>query len=554
MILIVALTLTLGGAGAAFPIIWQMLIDRAVNGIVDITLSVLFIGLFLFEVAPVAYILRARFTNRYEFNTRYQMFKHLLRLSVPFHKERVSTKILTEANKGVDAGTHLLRLFMRGSILADVPIAIFAFGYVTMHSWAASIILLVFIAIFLLLSVWMGVKIAKVEKEYHELDNDVLTRMREVVQQIETVKLHRAEIHEHEWYMASGSQVLALDNQRTAYYAMFGMMSGLAHVLPFGIGLLLFLPLVADGTLTVGTLIALQLYSMRAVAPAGFLGEMYQEIKTNAAKLKPALQLLKQQPTVVETNQPVEMKPLRHELSLKNVSFQYPGADEPLLRNISLVITAGEKVALVGKTGSGKTTLARLLVRFYDPQHGIVTMDGTDLRQISFDSLYQQISYVTQEVTVFSGTIGENIGYGLAGCNDERLKLACSNASADFVFRQKEGFNTIVGELGEKLSGGERQRLALARVFLRRPSVVILDEATAALDQMTERDVQAAFDRLLQMNGGTTMVVIAHRITTVRNADRIVVIENGQILDSGTHNDLMDRCDLYQDLCRGMAD
>lgn len=220
---------------------------------------------------------------------------------------------------------------------------------------------------------------------------------------------------------------------------------------------------------------------------------------------------------------------------------------------MSLTIAAGEKVAVVGKTGSGKTTLARLLVRFYDPNHGIITMDGTDLRQFSFDSLYRQISYVTQEVPVFSGTIGENVRFGLAECGEDRVMDACTHASANFVFQQKQGLATKVGELGEKLSGGERQRLALARVFLRHPSVLILDEATAALDQMTEREVQAAFDRLLQMNGGTTMVVIAHRITTVKNADRIVVLGQGRVIDAGTHKELLDRCELYQELCRGMT-
>ncbi len=553
VVLIAVSTAFLATASAAFPIVWQLIIDRAVAGMVDYWLSVVFIGLFVIEVAPVVYVLRARFTNRYEFDTRYRLFKHVLRLSIPFHKEKESTKVLVEANKGVDAGTRLLNMFMNGNILADIPVGIFAFGYVAIHSWQATLILLAFMAVFLLLSVYLGSKIAKVAEEYHGRDNEVSTRMREVVQHIEMVKLHRAETQEHEWYMEYGGKVLELDNRLTKYMAWFDLMAGLSHVLPFGIALVLFLPSVATGTLTVGTLIALQMYSMRAVAPAGFLGEMYQDIKMNAAKLKPALRILREKPTVVEAKQPAEMKPLRHEVKLQNVSFRYPGANESVLQNISLAIASGEKVAVVGKTSSGKTTLARLLVRFYDPDSGIITMDGTDLRQISFDSLYRQVCYVTQEVPIFSGTIGENVSYGLSACGDDHLMSACSNASAEFVFRKKEGLDAMVGELGENLCGGERQRLALARVFLRQPSVVILDEATAALDQMTERDVQAAFDRLLAMNGGTTMVVIAHRISTVRNADRIVIVDDSQLADVGTHDELLGRCGLYQELCRGMA-
>ena len=312
-------------------------------------------------------------------------------------------------------------------------------------------------------------------------------------------------------------------------------------------------PQVAAGKMTVGLLVALQLYGSRAVGPAGFLGRIYQEAKRDTVMLRPALRLLQQQPTIVEPAKPVEMKPLRHEIALRQVTFQYPGADQPMLRDVSLVVPAGAKVAIVGPNGSGKSTLARLLVRFYDPNHGVVTYDGTDLRQLSFGSIYQQVAYVTQEVPMFSGTIGENVAYGLPACSEERLREACRRAAADFIFRLPQGLRTPVGELGGKLSGGERQRLALARVFLRNPSLIILDEATAALDGLTQREIQAAFDRLLAVNGGTTCVVIAHRMSTVQNASQIVVLEDGAIAATGTHAQLLQSCPLYGQLCQEMA-
>ena len=550
---IFTITFAVAGSSAAFPIVWQMIVDKAMTGAIDNWLLVVFVMLFIFNITPLVPQLRSRFLNRYEFETRYQLFRHLIRLSIPFHKDKESTKALLEVNKGVAAGNNLLSIFLQGDILADIPVSVFALWYVGMHSIPAVSILLAFIIFFLILSYVLGIKITNLENEYNDLDNDLSTHQREVLQYIETVKLHQAEPQEEEWALNYGTKLLNLSDRRSAYYTLFNFMSSLASALPFGIAMVLFLPGVANGSLTVGTLIALQMFSVRAVSPAGFLGSMYHDIKTSTAKLKPALILLQEQPSVKEAKNPVEMNPLKHEINICNLSFTYQGAEKPTLNNVSLSITAGEKVALVGKTGSGKTTLARMLVRFYDPNHGIITMDGTDLRHVSFGSLYRQVSYVTQEVPIFSGTIGHNVKYGLPKSMDDHITLACTYASADFVFNQKKGLETRVGEMGENLSGGERQRVALARVFLRRPSVVILDEATAALDRITEHEVQEALDRLFQINRGITMVVIAHRITTVKNANRIVVMDKGYIIDTGTHDELMGRCELYQELCKGMA-
>jgi len=554
MVTLLVFSMIMASAGFLVPMVWQMLLDRAVAGSMDQRLALTLLVLLVVQCVPVAFLLRERFINRYRFNTKYRLFKHMLRLSIPFHKDKESTKLVMESGKGVDASTRLMKYALQGHILADVPIAIASFVYIATHApqpMTIMTVLLVFFIVFLFLNKYFGSRIAAVEEESQELDNEVSTRQREVVQQIETVKLHRAERQEEDWYQREGQKARTLEDKQDNYLAWFSAMGDLAHVLPFTISLFIFLPYVAEGTITVGTLVALQLYCSRAVTPAGFLGDVYQEIKTNAAKLKPALRILAHYPTVAEADHPIEMNPLRHQIELKNVSFSYPDTKEPTIRELSLAIEAGERIAVVGKTGSGKSTLARLLVRFYDPDHGMITMDGTDLRQVSFESLYEQISYVMQEVPVFSGTIGDNVSYGLRECGDDQVGGACRQASANFVFTHKQGLGTKVGELGEKLSGGERQRLALARVFLRKPSLLILDEATSALDETTQREVQEAF---LTINGGTTIVAIAHRITTVKGADRIVVLDDGGVVDVGPHSELLDRCVLYQELCQGMAD
>lgn len=540
------------GTGIAFPIVWQMVFDQAIEGNPNRWLIVLFAALFLANIVPMVRPLRALLISEYEADLRCFLFKHVLRLSIPFHKDKESAEAVLESGKGVSAGTQLLQHLLHGGLLVDVPVAVFSLCYVASYSLAAAGVLVVFMLALLATSTLLGRKVSMLNEEEELLDNEVSIRQREVLQHVEVVKLHKAEPCEEAWAQTQAEKQRQINNRLNWYQALFDLFGGAARALPVCISLLIFAPSVADGSITIGVLIALQIFSIRAVAPAGFIADTYQIFKKNSAKLKPALELLQQKPTVLESPHPVNMNPLRHELRFCDVTFTYPGTSAPALTDISFCIKAGEKVAIVGKTGSGKTSLVRLLVRFYDPDEGIITMDGTDLRQISFESLYQQVSYAPQEISIFSGTIGANVAYGLSAESKDSIEVACNNASADFIFSRENGLETKVGELGEKLSGGERQRLALARIFLRRPSLVILDEATSSLDNVTEESVQKAFDGLLGL--GSTMVVIAHRISTVRNADKIIVLDKGRIVAIGTHKELLGRCRIYQDLCRAPVD
>lgn len=551
--LLIAVAIVISAAASiAFPIVWQMVFDQAVANSHNPWLIALFALLFLANITPMVRPLRALLINEYEVALRCCLFKHVLRLSIPFHKDKESAQTVLESGKGVSAGTQLLQHLLHGGLLVDVPVAVFSLWYVASYNLAAAGILVGFMLMLLVTSALMGRKVSMLNEEEEQLDNEVSTRQREVLQHVEVVKLHKAETCEDVWVQTQAEKQRQINNWLNWYQTLFDFFGGLARALPVGISLLIFAPSVADGSITIGTLIALQIFSIRAVAPAGFIADTYQIFKKNSANLKPALQLLQQKPTVLESSHPIDMNPLRHELRVCNVTFTYPGANAPALTDVSLCIKAGEKIAIVGKTGSGKSTLGRLLVRFYDPDQGVIIMDNTDLRLISFDSLYQQVSYAPQEVSIFSGTIWENVAYGSKAEHHDGVEVACRHASADFIFSREHGLETKVGELGEKLSGGERQRLALARIFLRRPSLVILDEATSSLDTVTEGDVQKAFDNLLGM--GATMVVIAHRISTVRNADKIVVLDKGCIVAVGSHQELLGRCRIYQDLCRAPID
>jgi ABC-type multidrug transport system fused ATPase/permease subunit len=239
---------------------------------------------------------------------------------------------------------------------------------------------------------------------------------------------------------------------------------------------------------------------------------------------------------LLKENEPA--KSSRGEIAFENVSFNYPTRpDFEVLKSISFTARSGETVALVGSSGSGKSTIASLLLRFYDPQKGSIQIDGTESRNIPLTELRKQIAIVPQDVILFAGTIKDNIAYGRPGATDSEIEEAARKANAyDFINSFPEKFNTLVGERGIQLSGGQRQRIAIARAVLKNPSILILDEATSSLDSESERLVQEALDKLMV---GRTSIVIAHRLATIRNADKIVVLQKGVVHEIGTHQELM---------------
>jgi subfamily B ATP-binding cassette protein MsbA len=255
-------------------------------------------------------------------------------------------------------------------------------------------------------------------------------------------------------------------------------------------------------------------------------------------------ELLATQSTLVDPPQPVPLKAAGGDIHFDNVSFAYD--NKPVLRDIQLRVQPGEKVALVGKTGSGKTTLANLLLRFYDPTGGAIRIGGVDLRQAALGDLRRQMAVVTQEVVLFDDTIRHNISFGRLGATNAEIEEAARHAFAhEFILEKERGYDSILGERGTNLSGGQRQRIAIARALLRNAPILVLDEATSALDNQAERTVQASLDELMK---GRTTICIAHRLATIQNFDRIVVLDAGQIVEMGSHAQLLARDGIYAKL------
>jgi subfamily B ATP-binding cassette protein MsbA len=278
--------------------------------------------------------------------------------------------------------------------------------------------------------------------------------------------------------------------------------------------------------------------------PIKNLSKLHTTIQKSLASTDRIFSVLDSVPTVKESSSAIQLKPIQQSIRFENVSFRYETHD--VLHNVSLEIQHGKAIALVGPSGGGKTTLLNLVLRFYDPTHGKILVDGIDIKDVSFDSLRKQIGVVTQENILFNDTIRNNLRYGSLEASEEQIIRAATQAYAhDFILQQPQGYETIVGDKGVKLSGGQKQRLAIARALLKNPSILLLDEATNALDTESERYVQAALDVLVK---GRTVIVIAHRLSTVQNADLIVVLEKGRIAEQGKHDELLKQNKLYRKL------
>lgn len=379
--------------------------------------------------------------------------------------------------------------------------------------------------------------IRKISKTVQDELADANVIVEETFQNINTVKAFTNEPFETKRYGSAMERVVGYALKAARWrggfvsFVIFALFGGIVAVLWYGAGL------VESGAMSIGQLTSFIIYTAFIGGSVGGLGEIYGQLQRTIGASERIREILGETPETISQLY-VEKSRFQGHIHYKNVSFSYPSRLEtPVLKNIDFTVTAGSRTAFVGHSGAGKSTIVQLLMRFYDTTEGSITIDGHDVQEVDLQTLRQNIGVVPQEILLFGGTIRENIAYGKSETTEEEIREAARKAYAlDFIEAFPQGFDTVVGERGIKLSGGQRQRIAIARTILKDPAILILDEATGALDAESERAVQQALNELMK---NRTVLIIAHRLATIRSADRILVVENGKIAEQGSHEELL---------------
>ena len=471
-----------------------------------------------------------------------QTFHHLHRLSLRFHLARRTgglSRVIERGTKGIETVVRFAMLNIAPTIVEFIITAVI---FVWMFGVSYLGVLVVMIWGYLYFTIKASNWRISIRRDMNNSDTDANGKAIDSLLNYETVKYFANEKMEAERYDAS---MAGYERSAIRIWTSLGFLNfGQAIIFYAGFLIIAIMAImgVMNKTLTLGDFVLLNTFLMQIYRPLNFIGFVYRELRQGLTDIEEMFKLLDQKPEVEDKPAAKALAVTGPVIRFDNVTFHYD-ADRPILKGVSFEVPAGKTVAIVGPTGAGKSTISRLLYRFYDVSGGAITIDGQDLRDVTQESLRSSIGMVPQDTVLFNDTIGYNIEYGRPGASLDDVRAAAAMAQVGpFIETLPKGYETPVGERGLKLSGGEKQRVAIARTILKAPSILILDEATSALDTKTERDIQSALD---VVSKNRTTVVIAHRLSTVVNADEILVLRDGVVAERGNHIALLQQAGLY---------
>ncbi|MEG4851386.1 ABC transporter ATP-binding protein [Microcoleus sp. B5-D4] len=472
---------------------------------------------------------------------RKKVYSHLQNLNIGYFETAKTGDLSYRLTEDIDRIGEVVNKFFHQFIPCVLQL-IAVLGYMIYLNWQLTLGALIIAPLMAILIGWFGEKLLSYSRQSQNRISDLSALLTEVFSGIRLIKAFVAEDYEIARFAEEAEQ-----NRRAKYlserikalqFVVVGFLEAMSVILLFFLG---------GWQISQGNLTGTQFISYIAgvallIDPIAITTANYGDFKQGEASSDRIFELLAIQPTVVEKPGAIELPHVTGKVEYRNINFAY-NSETPILQNMSLLVLPGEMIALVGASGAGKTTLVNLLPRFYDPQAGQILIDGIDIQDVTLNTLRRQIGIVPQETILFSGTIAQNIAFGQSYYELKDVQKAAEIANAhQFISEFPDGYQTWVGERGVNLSGGQKQRIAIARAVLLNPRILILDEATSALDSESEGLVQEALERLMR---DRTVFIIAHRLATVRRADRILVLEKGRIVESGTHEELLEKGDRY---------
>jgi len=537
-------------ANLVIPRMTQRIIDEGINaGRMDVVIGAalgtigLAVGGSVFSFLQG--MLSARVAQGVAYDLRNQLYAKIQSLSFSYHDQAQTGQLLTRATSDVD----IVQMFVGMGFVQFLNAVLMIVGSIALliaTDWQLALIMLVLVPLTFGVFGFFASRARPLFTGIQQRLADLNTVLEENLVGIRVVKAFARESYEAQRYAQANESLFDLN-------LVVGRMFAVA--IPF-IFLIANLSLLAvywiggyqaiAGHVSVGRLVAFASYMMMAFFPILMLGMIVAMISQAVAASERVFEILDAESEVVEKPDAYELPFIEGRIAFEQVSFRYFGQGDPVLNSVTFIARPGETIALLGATGSGKSTIINLIPRFYDVTEGRVTVDGCDVREVTLDSLRQQIGIVLQETTLFSGTVRENIAFGRPDASDEEIEEAAKAAEAhDFIVGFPDGYGTQVGERGTTLSGGQKQRIAIARALLLDPSILILDDATSSVDYETEYRIQQALDRLME---GRTSFVIAQRVATVLNADQILVLERGEIVARGTHEELLEESPIYAEI------